>query len=121
MRLKLSDLASARKLFAAGVGKSGYFWFAFRAALFGSGSRTSTDLSTETREMSENPATLIEPLAVNVAVAAKMIGISRGALYPLLMGGQVESLLVGTRRIVPVASLRRWLQEQAAAGRDGAS
>jgi len=52
-------------------------------------------------------------IAVDVETAAEMLGISRGALYPLVMAGEVRSFKVGRRRLVPVDSLRAWAAQRA--------
>ncbi len=50
-----------------------------------------------------------EPLAVSVAEAAAMIGISRAAFYPYLSSGKCPSALLGGRRVVLVSSLTAFL------------
>lgn len=67
-----------------------------------------------------SPSPESEPvsLAVSPAVAARMIGISRGKLYQLLYQEEIPSFLVGRRRCVPVAALQRWMDEQVAAAGD---
>jgi len=52
-------------------------------------------------------------IAVDVETAAEMLGISRGALYPLVMAGDVPSFKVGRRRLVLVEALRSWAASQA--------
>lgn len=51
-------------------------------------------------------------IAVDVETAAEMLGISRGALYPLVMSGDVPSFKIGRRRLVPIAGLREWAATQ---------
>lgn len=51
-------------------------------------------------------------IAVDVETAAEMLGISRGALYPLVMSGDVPSFKVGRRRLVPIDGLRAWAATQ---------
>lgn len=53
-----------------------------------------------------------ERIAVDVETAAQMLGISRAALYPLVMSGDVPSFKVGRRRLVPVEPLRHWAAGQ---------
>lgn len=45
-------------------------------------------------------------LAVSVAEATRLAGISRSKLYELMSAGEVEFVNVGSRRLVLVASLR---------------
>jgi len=49
-----------------------------------------------------------DPITVNVATAARLVGVSRAALYPLVMSGDIPSFKVGRRRLVPVAGLEAW-------------
>lgn len=59
--------------------------------------------------VTENGVRLMdERIAVDVETAAEMLGISRAALYPLVMAGDVPSFKVGRRRLVPVGRLREW-------------
>lgn len=58
--------------------------------------------------------TVMDRLAVSVDEAAKMIGISRAAMYPLIMGGDIPSFTVGTRRLIPLAELKEWMNRQSA-------
>ncbi len=51
----------------------------------------------------------IPPLAVSVAQAAALVGVSRARLYPLILSGEIPSFLVGRRRLVPVAHLKDWV------------
>lgn len=53
-----------------------------------------------------------ERIAVDVETAADMLGISRAALYPLVMAGEIPSFKVGRRRLVPVDRLRAWADRQ---------
>lgn len=57
----------------------------------------------------------LERLAVSVDEAARLIGVNRAHLYPLVMGGTVPSFKLGARRLIPVEGLRRWVEEQAGA------
>lgn len=50
-----------------------------------------------------------EKLTVSVGEAAKMLGVSKGFLYPLILSGQVPSLKLGRRRLVSVEALRAWV------------
>lgn len=55
-------------------------------------------------------------IAVDVHTAAEMLGISRGALYPLVMAGEVPSFKIGRRRLVLVDGLRAWAATQGEGG-----
>jgi len=55
----------------------------------------------------------MEQLAVNVATAAKMLSLSRSACYSLIEQGILPAVRIGDKRlIVPVESLRLWIQQQ---------
>ena len=54
-----------------------------------------------------------EQLAVSVPEAAKRIGVSRNLAFQMAQRGELPSVRVGRRRIVPLAALNRWLEEQA--------
>ena len=58
----------------------------------------------------------LEPLAVDVAEAARLAGLSRSKMYELIMAGAVKSAKVGARRLVPLASLRAWVDAQGSGG-----
>ena len=53
-----------------------------------------------------------ETLALTVEAAARRIGMSRGALYPLVMSGEIPSMKIGRARRVPVAALEAWVEKQ---------
>ena len=68
-----------------------------------------------------------ERLAYSIAEAAEAIGISRDTVYRLIQRGEVHSVLVGKRRLVPRASLLELLgvateeaEDQATASAPGA-
>lgn len=54
---------------------------------------------------------VIEPLALSPAQAARALSLSRPSLYGLLNSGQLRSVRVGSRRLIPVAALRALLEE----------
>lgn len=47
---------------------------------------------------------------LTVSEAAQVLGVSRSALYKLVLSGDVPSLKIGARRLVPTAGLRRLVQ-----------
>lgn len=57
--------------------------------------------------------TRLEPLAVDIPKACRLTGLGRSKLYELLSAGEIPSVKVGKRRVVPVASLRQWLAKLA--------
>jgi excisionase family DNA binding protein len=54
----------------------------------------------------------MEPLALPVPEAARAAGVSKSFLYPRVMSGEIPSFKCGTRRLVPVEGLRRWIEQQ---------
>ena len=53
-------------------------------------------------------------LAVSVNEAADLIGLKRDLLYRLVMSGDIPSFKVGSRRVVPVAGLREYVERRTA-------
>lgn len=51
-------------------------------------------------------APTIEPLAVSLAQAAEALGISRAYAYRLADAGDIPTVRLGRRRVVPVHALR---------------
>lgn len=62
---------------------------------------------------------LHDPLAVSVEEAARMIGISRRHLYELIHRRELRTVMIGARRVVPIAELRALLGDREA-GEDAA-
>jgi excisionase family DNA binding protein len=50
--------------------------------------------------------TILEPVTVTVSAAIKYSGLGRTKLYELLSKGEIESVRVGTRRLIVFASLK---------------
>lgn len=55
-----------------------------------------------------------EPLLVSVTEAAEMLGISRRMTASLLQSGELRSLAIGRRRMVPVAALHEYIERRLA-------
>ena len=53
--------------------------------------------------------TALQPLSVRVKEACRLTGIGRSKLYELIAAGEVEIIKVGTITLVPMDSLRRFL------------
>ena len=63
---------------------------------------------------SEQQTRLIDRLAVNPNEAAELLGVSRPTVYALLNAERgIPSVKIGTRRVIPVDGLRRWLEDRA--------
>jgi excisionase family DNA binding protein len=50
------------------------------------------------------------PLAVRVREACRLTGIGRSKLYELIAAGEIKIVKIGTITLVPVASLRSFLE-----------
>ena len=61
--------------------------------------------------------TRLEPLSVDIPGACRLTELGRSKLYDLLGNGDIASVKVGKRRLIPVAGLRAWLQQLADAQR----
>jgi excisionase family DNA binding protein len=53
----------------------------------------------------------MEKLGYSVEQAADAVGIGRTEMYARLATGEIESVKVGRRRIVPADALREWLDQ----------
>lgn len=52
-------------------------------------------------------------LSVSILDAAQMTGLSRSRIYELLNDGQLHSVLIGKRRLIPMSALRKLIGEPA--------
>jgi excisionase family DNA binding protein len=52
----------------------------------------------------------MEPVLCSVADAARMLGIGKTKTYSLIDDGQLETVSIGTRRLVKVASIARLVE-----------
>ncbi len=59
--------------------------------------------------------TRLEPLAVSVADAVRVSGLSRSELYRLMGAGRIRAIKHGVRTLIPMASLRALLDSAPAA------
>lgn len=50
-----------------------------------------------------------DTITVKISVAVQITGIGRTKMYELIKDGQIEAVKVGTATLVPVDSLRRFL------------
>lgn len=54
-----------------------------------------------------------ERLTHTVTEAAQKIGINRNAAYDLVKSGDLPSIRIGRRIVIPRLALERWLEERA--------
>lgn len=59
----------------------------------------------------------LEPLAVNPAEAARLLGLSRSHVYELMASGTIPYLKAGRSRRVPVEALKQFIAEGLSAQR----
>jgi excisionase family DNA binding protein len=55
----------------------------------------------------------MDQLLIRPEEAAKAISVSRSTFYEMLARREIESVSIGRSRRIPVAALRRWVEEQA--------
>ncbi len=63
--------------------------------------------------MEANGRVSMEPLAISFAKAAALLGISRPTMYALARRDGFPVFSVGSRRLISVEGLRRWVAAQA--------
>lgn len=56
----------------------------------------------------------IHPLTVRISMAVKMTGIGRSKLYELIGAGEIETIKVGSSRLVMVSSLKEFIERHRA-------
>ena len=59
-----------------------------------------------------------ERLVVTVPEAARMLGLSRARLYPLISTGEIPSLKIGRCRRVPVREIESFIERQLQLSKD---
>ena len=53
-----------------------------------------------------------EPIAVRPDEAARLLGISRRAMFRVLASGEIRSVKMGHTRLVPTAEIRAWIARE---------
>jgi excisionase family DNA binding protein len=69
-----------------------------------------------TDDQTTGPGAIPEPVAVRIAVAARMLGLGRTKLYELMDNQELVSLKVGRARLIVVASLHAFVRNQSQTG-----
>lgn len=54
----------------------------------------------------------LEKKTLTIAEAAQVIGISRSLAFRLASEGKLPTIKLATKRVIPIAALDRWLEEQ---------
>jgi hypothetical protein len=62
---------------------------------------------------------MIEPVTVTVPAAMKYSGLGRTKLYELIAKAEIESILIGTRRLIIFASLKSRLTKKPSEAANG--
>lgn len=57
----------------------------------------------------------LEPLLVRVEEAARLLSLGRSTIYELMDSGELPSVRCGAARRIPVAALRKWVEEHTTA------
>jgi len=52
------------------------------------------------------------PLAVRIPQAARLIGIGRSTIYQFINAGEIETIKVGRSTLIPIDSLRDFIQRR---------
>lgn len=60
----------------------------------------------------ETPSVELRPIAVSVDDAARVVGISRAAIWRLIASGELQTRKLGGRRLVPVVALEALIHGQ---------
>ena len=55
----------------------------------------------------------VGPVIITPEEADRAISVSRSTLYEMLARREIESVSIGRSRRIPVAALRRWVEDQA--------
>jgi hypothetical protein len=73
-----------------------------------------TSLHTSAASQKQGVAVIqpVEPVALTIPNAQRMTGIGRTRLYDLMGSGAIDSIKVGKRRLVLVASIHRFVEAQ---------
>jgi excisionase family DNA binding protein len=61
----------------------------------------------------------IDPLTITVLDALRLSGLGRTKLYELITNGEIQSVRVGTRRLIDFASLKACLTGRREASEEG--
>ncbi len=51
-----------------------------------------------------------EPLAYSIAETCRVVGVGKTTVYELIAAGQLESVMIGRRRLIKAASLKQLLE-----------
>ena len=57
---------------------------------------------------------MTDDLAVSVDRAAEMLGLKRDLMFKLVLGGDISSFKVGSRRLISVEALREYVERRTA-------
>jgi excisionase family DNA binding protein len=55
----------------------------------------------------------MEPLAISVSEAVRVLGLGRTSIYALISAGRLETFKLGRRTLVKTSSIRRLVDPQA--------
>ena len=58
----------------------------------------------------------LTPIAISVSEAARLLGVSRPKVYQLMQQDELPSFKVGTRTLIPMEDLHKWVTARAKKG-----
>lgn len=56
------------------------------------------------------PTESVSPYALSIVEACRYSGLGRTRIYLAISSGELKTLKIGARRLVPVGELKRWLE-----------
>jgi excisionase family DNA binding protein len=63
----------------------------------------------------------MEKLLLRPIEAAELIGVCRSTIYQMLAAGELPSVRVGSRHLIPADLLRQWVHQKVQRGHDTAN
>ena len=57
-----------------------------------------------------------QKLTYSVVEAAEALGVSKTAMYQIIRTEGFPVIVLGSRRLIPIEGLKRWVEERAASG-----
>ncbi len=51
-----------------------------------------------------------EPLCLGIDPSSRRLGVGRSTIYELIKAGKLRTVTIGTRRLIPVAELRAYVE-----------
>lgn len=74
-----------------------------------------SDIS-DREEVYVEQAVTVKKLTYSVVEAAAALGVSKTAMYQIIRTEGFPVIVLGSRRLIPIDSFKRWMEERAAIG-----